>query len=82
MKLTGKFPKSFFIKTLVLLVVFFFLLIFSGASDSFNKTTQNFLTKLGNESEPDSNIVIIYINGNDISAFGPWPIKRSYYALL
>ncbi|OGU73472.1 MAG: hypothetical protein A2V93_10165 [Ignavibacteria bacterium RBG_16_34_14] len=82
MKLTGKFPKSFFIKTLVLLVVFFFLLIFSGASDSFNKTTQNFLTKLGNESEPDSNIVIIYINGNDISAIGPWPIKRSYYALL
>ncbi len=82
MKSTGKFPKSFLIKTIVLLAIFLFLLIFSGASDSFNKTTQNFLTKLGVESAPDSNIVIIHINESDISAVGPWPIKRSYYALI
>ncbi|MDO8549879.1 MAG: sigma 54-interacting transcriptional regulator [Ignavibacteria bacterium] len=82
MNLTGKLPKSFFIKTILLLAVFFFLLIFSGASDSFNKTTQNFLTNLGVESVPDTNIIIIHINENDISAVGPWPIKRSYYALL
>jgi transcriptional regulator with GAF, ATPase, and Fis domain len=82
MKSTWKFPKSFFIEIIVLLVIFFFLFIFFGASDSFNKTTQNFLISLGLETTPDSNIVIIHINENDISAIGPWPIKRSYYALL
>ena len=82
MKSTGKFPKSFFIKVIVVLAVFFFLLIFPDISDYFNQTTRNFLTIIGTESKPDSNIVIIQINENDISSIGPWPIKRSYYALL
>ena len=82
MNLTGKFSKSFFIKVIVVLLSFFFLLVFSGASESLNKTTETFLTKLGLESLPDTNIIIIHINENDISAIGPWPVKRSYYALL
>lgn len=82
MQLTRKFPKSFFIKASILFISFLFLLIFPGVSGSVNKTTQNFLAKLALETDPDTNIVIIHINENDISAIGPWPIKRSYYALL
>ncbi|PJA98671.1 MAG: hypothetical protein CO128_06110, partial [Ignavibacteriales bacterium CG_4_9_14_3_um_filter_30_11] len=34
------------------------------------------------EVKPDTNIVLITITSNDIDKIGPWPIKRSYYALL
>jgi DNA-binding NtrC family response regulator/CHASE2 domain-containing sensor protein len=37
---------------------------------------------LKGEAEPDTNIIIIHISSNDIENIGPWPIKRSYYALL
>jgi CHASE2 domain-containing sensor protein len=81
MSSTGKFSKPFLIKVFAVFLSFLFLLIFSDISKSVNKSTESFLTKIGTE-KPDSNIVIIHINENDISAIGPWPVKRSYYALL
>jgi len=82
MKLSGKIPKSFYTKVLVLFLSFLLLIILPGISNVFNKSAGIFITKLGGEIKPDSNIVIIDINENDISTIGPWPIKRSYYALL
>jgi DNA-binding NtrC family response regulator/CHASE2 domain-containing sensor protein len=43
---------------------------------------ENIYIAIKGESQPDTNIVLITIDGNDISQIGPWPIKRSYYALL
>ena len=34
------------------------------------------------QSQPDTNIVLINITRDDIDKVGPWPLKRSYYALL
>ena len=82
MNLTGKFSKSFFVKVIVLLLSFFLLLLFPRTTKSINKAAETFIIKLGIETLPDTNIIIIHINENDISAIGPWPIKRSYYALL
>ncbi len=82
MKSTKIFSKKFFIKTFIALISFLFLILFPGVSDSIDKNSETFLYKLNGESLPDTNIVIIHINENDISAVGPWPIKRSYYALL
>ena len=37
---------------------------------------------LRGESRPDSSVMVIYFNGDDIAALGGLPLKRSYYALL
>ena len=80
--LSGKLFGISYLKIIALLFAFLLLLVFSGFARFFDKESETFLTKLGGESTPDSNIVIIDITQSDISAIGPWPIKRSYYALL
>ena len=80
--LSGKLFGISYLKIIALFFALFLLLVFSGFARFFDKESATFLTKLGGESAPDSNIVIINITENDISAIGPWPIKRSYYALL
>jgi transcriptional regulator with GAF, ATPase, and Fis domain/CHASE2 domain-containing sensor protein len=80
--LSGKLFGISYLKIIALLFAFFLLLVFSGFTKFLNKETGTFLTKIGSESTSDSNIVIIDITQNDIAAIGPWPIKRSYYALL
>ena len=78
--LSGKLFGISYLKIIALL--FAFLFAFSGFTKLLNNEAGTFLTKIGGESTPDSNIVIINITQNDIAAIGPWPIKRSYYALL
>ena len=80
--LSGKLFGISYIKIIALLIAFLFLIVFSGFSKFLDKQAETFLSKLGGESTPDSNIVIINISENDIATVGPWPIKRSYYALL
>jgi transcriptional regulator with GAF, ATPase, and Fis domain/CHASE2 domain-containing sensor protein len=80
--LSGKLFGISYLKIIALLFAFFLLLVFSGFTKLLNNEAGIFLTKIGGESTPDSNIVIINITENDIAAIGPWPIKRSYYALL
>ena len=58
------------------------VLFFNPISESINNTLQGFYQRLAGESAPDSNIVIIHIDTQDIEKLGSWPLKRSYYALL
>jgi transcriptional regulator with GAF, ATPase, and Fis domain/CHASE2 domain-containing sensor protein len=51
-------------------------------TNSVNMSMENIYTVIKGESQPDTNIILITIDANDISRIGPWPIKRSYYALL
>ena len=58
------------------------LFVFHKITDSVDSFMSEKLKTISGESDPDSNIVIIEINSADIEQIGPWPIKRSYYALL
>lgn len=61
-----------------LLIVFLFNLI----GENINQAAENFFRFIGGQKAPDSSIVIINIDANDIEKLGGWPLKRSYYALL
>jgi transcriptional regulator with GAF, ATPase, and Fis domain/CHASE2 domain-containing sensor protein len=58
------------------------VLFFNPVSESINYTLQGFFQRLSGESIPDTNVVIITIDTQDIEKLGSWPLKRSYYALL
>ncbi len=58
------------------------VLFFNPVSESINYTLQGVFQKLSGESIPDTNLVIIKIDNQDIEKLGSWPLKRSYYALL
>ena len=72
----------------LLLKIFSFIIIsavlfsFSSFNNSLNKSTEYFIKNLLPEKSPDSSIILIKISLKDIETIGPWPIKRSYYALL
>ncbi len=73
---------KFFIKAVLIIASISIIFFFNGVNRQINKTVEHFISNIRGEVLPDSNIVIIGINGNDIDKIGPWPIKRSYYALL
>lgn len=68
---------------IVLIIISFSILFFSEDATLFinNSFLNGFKLAVG-EINPDSNIVIIHINQADLEKIGPWPVKRSYYALL
>lgn len=70
------------LKIFSLIIVSAVLLSFSSFNNSLNKSTEYFIKNLLPEKSPDSSIILIKISSNDIETIGPWPIKRSYYALL
>lgn len=74
--------KSLLIKVIVLLFIFFLFQIFNTTFSSLNTVVENVFSLVQGETQPDSNIVIIHISEDDLSSIGPWPLKRSYYALL
>lgn len=80
--LSGKFFGISYIKITALLIALLFLVVISSFTKFIDTETESFLKKFGGETQPDSNIIIITITKEDIEAVGPWPIKRSYYALL
>lgn len=58
------------------------LLAFPAFVGSVNSLVEQNYYLLRGTAEPDTSIIIIEINDADIESIGPWPIKRSYYALL
>ncbi len=76
--ISNKFPvKIIFITAAVLLLVFF-----KDTGKVADQNIEKIYSLARGELQPDTNIVIININENDIDRVGPWPLKRSYYALL
>jgi DNA-binding NtrC family response regulator/CHASE2 domain-containing sensor protein len=70
------------IKILLLIVMVSSLFIFAGFNNSINDEVEKVFVSIKSEAKPDNGIILITITGNDISKLGPWPLKRSYYALL
>lgn len=58
------------------------IFLFGSLDENINETAENFFRFINGQKEPDSSIVIINIDANDIEKLGGWPLKRSYYALL
>lgn len=70
------------IKILITVLIGSALLIFYSLFRNFDLSIYNAFNKIAGERQPDSSIIIIHLTGNDLEQIGPWPIKRSYYALL
>jgi len=70
------------IKTGLIIITFLILILLPGIRANINENTGNLFAKVRGEILPDTNIVLINITNEDIEQIGPWPIKRSYYALL
>lgn len=74
--------KKISIQFAVLIASVILLLIITPLNRSINSAFENISTKVHGELIPDTNIVLIHITKDDLALIGPWPIKRSYYALL
>lgn len=74
--------KKFSIKISVAIAVIVLLFLFGSVPKSIDVSLSSLTARISGETQPDTNIVIIHINSEDIEQIGPWPIKRSYYALL
>lgn len=70
------------IKISIALLTIAILFTFQVIPNTFDSFIASSFSKISGELEPDSSIVIIHITSQDIEQLGPWPIKRSYYALL
>ena len=65
-----------------LLAVTAIILYLTGSQNFVNKVAENVYFTVIGQTTPDTNVVIIEINSEDIDRLGGWPLKRSYYALL
>ncbi|MFH1195278.1 MAG: sigma 54-interacting transcriptional regulator [bacterium] len=65
----------------VLLGIFTVALIFGSTLTYTNQIFENIFYSIKGEAPPDTNIIIIHIDQNDVDRLG-WPLKRNYYALL
>lgn len=74
--------KTYIIKLSLIFLSILFVLIFSSVRNEIDAVISSQLNRITGEVNPDSNIVLINITSEDIEQIGPWPIKRSYYALL
>ena len=70
------------LKIFLLLIACLILLLFKDFERSINRSVERIYSLAAGEDKPDTNVVIIHISTEDIERVGPWPIKRSYYALL
>ena len=70
------------IKILIAFVGLTILLIFNSLPAKFDSFLFSSFNLISGEIQPDSSIVIIHVTSQDIEQLGPWPLKRSYYALL
>ena len=71
-----------YIKIVSVILVSLLLILFNGITQITNRSVENVYSKITTSKIPDTNIVIINISQTDLESIGPWPIKRSYYALL
>ena len=70
------------IKILITVLIGSALIIFYSLFRNFDLSIYNSFNMIAGERQPDSSIIIIHLTENDLEQIGPWPIKRSYYALL
>ena len=77
-----RYSDKIFIKLTLFVLIVAVLYSFAGLRSSIDKSIDNVYAHVKGQAAPDSNIVLITIDSNDIDNLGPWPIKRSYYALL
>ena len=82
MKKTVWFKNKITIKSVFLILTVLVLFTSVDFNNSINDGIEKIFSTIKGSVKPDSNIVLITIDGNDIDRIGPWPIKRSYYALL
>ncbi len=82
MNIKTTFPQKFLIRLIAFLLAVIVLLIFSGINEQADQQIENVFYHVKGQTQPDTNIVIIHLTGNDIDKLGQWPIKRSYYALI
>jgi transcriptional regulator with GAF, ATPase, and Fis domain len=66
----------------IVLLISIILFIFPDLRRSTDKEIETLFIKTRGELTPDTNIVLIHFSSEDIDRLGPWPVKRSYYALL
>ncbi|MGD8307340.1 MAG: sigma 54-interacting transcriptional regulator, partial [Ignavibacteria bacterium] len=71
-----------YFKLSFLLLVILILYVLPGVVGKINNSVENIYSHISGERTPDTNIVIIHISKSDLDRIGPWPIKRSFYALL
>lgn len=74
--------KFLLLKIFSLFIAIASLELFPSLNESINYASESFIKKISAEKLPDSSIILIKITNEDIDKIGPWPIKRSYYALL
>ncbi len=74
--------KKIIYKIIIAALSIVLLVVVKQIPQSIDSTFSSIFTKITGERRPDSSIVIIHISSDDIEQLGPWPIKRSYYALL
>ena len=79
---TSQFSNKQVVKRIVIILSILFLVLYKGTSNTIDYTLSSFFNEVRGEVQPDTNIILITITAKDISQIGPWPIKRSYYALL
>lgn len=74
--------KNTLIRLLITFAVIAGLFLFQKIPASVDSLLFSSFNSIAGEQKPDTSIVIIHINSQDIEQLGPWPLKRSYYALL
>lgn len=74
--------KKLIVKIILVIAILSTLFIFNQIPNSLDSSLSNLFNRILGERTPDSSIVIIHITSEDIEQIGPWPLKRSYYALL
>lgn len=74
--------KNTIVKISFVFVTIAILFTFRVIPNTFDSFLYSTFSRITGELEPDSSIVIIHINSEDIEQLGPWPLKRSYYALM
>ncbi|HED07447.1 MAG TPA: CHASE2 domain-containing protein, partial [Ignavibacteria bacterium] len=79
---TSQFSSKQVVKRIVIILSILFLVFYKSTGSSIDNTVGSIFNEARGEVQPDTNIILITITADDISQIGPWPIKRSYYALL
>ena len=82
MNVPALLKNKFLIKILLAAVSLAILFSVRNYESVIDKNIESIYSLIRGQQQPDTNIVIINISGNDIDNLGHWPLKRSYYALL
>ncbi len=80
MKLTIK--KQIFFGALLSIILIVITIVFFSSFKQVDEMVLSAKYNLRGESRMDTSIILLYLDNNDITALGGWPLRRNYYALL